>query len=230
MQVYCCHRVGDDLLINLADLGFHKGEISETIVSTFDVNGQPNAAPMGVVAANTGRLQIRPFLSSLTYKNLQTTKCAVVNVTADPELFYLTAFKEANPNGNLPDELFERAEAVDAPRLLAADACIEVAVIKADSFGVDRADFLCKVKRVAALKTFPRVYCRAQYATIEAIIHATRIKPFISGNADEKKQANKLIELVEVYHDVVQRTAANSRYSGIMDDLLKKIDLWRKQK
>ena len=36
-------------MTNLDDLGFLKGSIGETIVSTYDVDGQPNAAPMGVV-------------------------------------------------------------------------------------------------------------------------------------------------------------------------------------
>ena len=216
-------------MTNLDDLGFLKGSIGETIVSTYDVDGQPNAAPMGVVIESNERLLIRPYISSLTYKNIQTKKCAVVNVTSNPELFYLTAFKEANPDGKLPPDLFEKAETVDAPRLRAADATVEVSVAETGSFNAERAEFLCNVKLVKASKKMPKVYCRARFATIEAIIHATRIKPFLMGNKQEQERAFRLLELVEICQDIVECTAPNSRYSEIMADLTQRINSWRKE-
>jgi len=214
---------------NLDDLGFLKGSIGETIVSTYDVDGQPNAAPMGVVIGSNERLLIRPYLSSLTYKNLQTKRCSVINVTSNPELFYLTAFKEANPDGKLSPELFEKAETVDAPRLRAADAIVEVLVAETGSFGAKRAEFLCNVQLVKASKALPKVYCRAQFATIEAIIHATRIKQFLRCDKQQQERAFRLLELVSVCQDVVNRTAPNSRYSEIMADLTQRINLWRSE-
>jgi hypothetical protein len=214
---------------SLDDLGFHKGAIGETIVSTYDADGQPNAAPMGIVMKSNEQIIIRPFISSSTYKNIQTKKCAVVNVTSNPELFYLTAFKEANPDGKLSPDLFEKAETVNAPRLRAADATVEVSVAETGSFSTERAEFLCNVQIVNASKKLPKVYCRAQFATIEAVIHATRIKPFLSGSKQEQKQAIKLLEQVNVCEQVVERTAPNSRYSEIMADLTRRIDLWRKE-
>jgi hypothetical protein len=216
-------------MANLDDLGFLKDTIGETIVSTYSADGQPTAAPMGVVIESNEQLRIRPYISSLTYKNLQTKRCAVVNVTSNPELFYLTAFKEANPDGKLPPDLFEKAETVDAPRLRTADATVEVLVDEAGSFSTERAEFLCNVQLVKASKKLPKVYCRAQFATIEAIIHATRIKPFLRGNKQEQERAFRLLELVEICQDVVNRTAPKSRYSEIMAELTRRINLWRKE-
>lgn len=216
-------------MTNLYDLGFLKDTIGETIVSTYSADGQPTAAPMGVVMKSNEQVIIRPFISSLTYKNIQTKKCAVVNVTSNPELFYLTAFKEANPDGKLPPDLFQKAETVDAPRLRAADATVEVSVDETGSFSTERAEFLCNVKLVKASKKLPKVYCRAQFATIEAIIHATRIKLFLRGDKQEQKQAIKLLELVDVCQHVVERTAPNSRYSEIMADLTRRINVWREE-
>jgi hypothetical protein len=184
---------------------------------------------MGVVIESDERLLIRPYISSLTYKNLQAKRCAVVNVTSNPELFYLTAFKEANPDGKLSPELFEKAKTVDAPRLLAADATVEVSVAETRSFGSERAEFLCNIQLVTASKALPTVYCRAQFATIEAIIHATRIKPFLRGDKQEQKCAFKLMELVEICSNVVKRTAPDSRYSEIMADLTQRIHSWRNE-
>ena len=217
-------------MTHLDDLGFLKGSIGETIVSTYDSDGQPNAAPMGVVMKSNEQLLISPYLTSLTYKNLQAKGCAVVNVTSNPELFYVTAFKDVNPDGKLPRGLFEKAETVVAPRLGAADAAVEVLVAEVGSFGAERAEFLCNVQLVKASKALPKVYCRAQFATIEAIIHATRIKLFLRGNKQEQKQVIHLLELVNVCEDVVNRTAPNSRYSEIMADLTQRISLWRNGK
>jgi hypothetical protein len=214
-------------MTNLDDLGFLKDTIGETVVSTYDADGQPNAAPMGVVIESNERLLIRPYISSLTYRNLQAKRCAVVNLTSNPELFYLTAFKEANPDRKLSSELFEKAETVDAPRLRAADSTVEVSVDETRSFDSERVEFLCNVQLVTASKALPKVYCRAQFATIEAIIHATRIKPFLRG--DKQEHAFRLMELVEICSDVVERTAPNSRYSEIMADLTQRIHLWRKE-
>jgi hypothetical protein len=216
-------------MTNLDDLGFLKDTIGETVVSTYDADGQPNAAPMGVVIESNERLLIRPYISSLTYRNLQAKRCAVVNLTSNPELFYLTAFKEANPDRKLSSELFEKAETVDAPRLRAADSTVEVSVDETRSFDSERVEFLCNVQLVTASKALPKVYCRAQFATIEAIIHATRIKPFLRGDKQEQEHAFRLMELVEICSDVVERTAPNSRYSEIMADLTQRINLWRKE-
>ena len=209
---------GDGYLADLVDLGFVDGLIMETIVSTSDSTGHYDAAPMGIVK-NKDQLTIKPFTSSLTYENLKTTKCAVVNVTSDPKLFYITSFKEANPNGKLSPELFEKAKTVPAPKLRKADATIEVKVNKISSLSSERAKFLCNIQHVTAPKAMP----------IEAIVHATRIKPFLKGTGQQQKRALKLLELVDVCQDVVDRTALNSVYSEIMADLNQRISVWRSE-
>jgi len=180
---------------------------------------------MGVVMENAQRLAIRVYISSLTYKNLKLKRSAVLNVTSDPELYYRTAFKEADPKGKMPQEWFEKAETVDAPRLRMADAFIEVSVADTSFFDGERAEVLCDVKLVKASRVMPKAYCRALFATIEAIIHATRVKTFLLSN--KREQALKLIETIRDCHDVVNRVAPNSRYSEIMADLTQMVDSWR---
>lgn len=210
---------------NLADLGFSKGAIMEIIVSTYNANGQPNAAPMGVKTEDMHHIVIRPYTSSLTYRNLQLKKCAVINVTSNPELYYLTAFKEANPEGRIPSEWFEKAEAVGAPRLKRADAFVEVSIFDMKSSEAERVEALCEIKLVKASNLLPRAYCRATFATIEAIIHAIRVKVFLTNK--KQKQAYKLIELIRHYNALVNRVSPNSRYSEIMADLTRRISSWK---
>jgi hypothetical protein len=214
-------------MAKMADLGFSKGTIVETIVSTYSANGEPNAAPMGATMENEQQLIIRLYNSSQTYGNLMSKRCAVVNVTSDVEMFYRTTFKEANPTGKIPAEWFEKAESVDAPKLRLADATLEITLTKTKLIDAERTEALCDVKLVAATKTFPKAHCRALFATIEAIIHATRVKAYINGDEKQKAHARNLLEAIELYRDLVDRVAPKSRYSEIMEDLTKKTSLWR---
>ena len=215
-------------MTELTDLGFSESVIVETVVSTYNVDGQPNAAPMGATMTSPQSLVLKIYTSSLTYKNLQSKRCAVVNLTSNAEVFYRTAFKEGNLNGRLPLDWFEKADIVDAPRFRAADAYVEVAVGDIEPFDAERAEIFCNVKRIEASATLPKAYCRALPATIEAIIHATRVKIFIADTDRQKReQALKLIETIRQCNDVVNRVAPHSCYSEIMKDLNKRVESWR---
>jgi hypothetical protein len=221
---------GAVLMTKLTDLGFSKETIAETIVSTYNMDGKPNAAPMGATMDTPQRLVIRIYTSSLTYKNLQSKRCAVVNLTSDPEIFYQTAFKEANPKGKMPQEWFEKAETVDAPRLRTADAHIEVTVAEVKPLEAEKAEATLEVKLVQAPTVLPQAYCRASFATIEAIIHATRVKHFLMhGYREKQEQALKLLERIRECHNVVNRVAPRSRYSEIIEDLNQRVDSWRRK-
>jgi hypothetical protein len=63
-------------------------------------------------------------------------------------------------------------------------------------------------------------------ATLEAIIHATRVREFLNDTGEQKK-VSKLLELINNYNCVVNRVAPNSVYSLVMADLMKRIDSWR---
>jgi len=125
---------------SLKDLGFTKGVILETIISTYCLDGQPTAAPMGVMTMDMQHLIVKPYCSTLTFKNLYFQRSAVLNLTSNPELYYRTAFKEVNPNGKVPLEWFGKAEIVNAPIILSADAFIEISVLEIKPFG-ERAEF-----------------------------------------------------------------------------------------
>jgi hypothetical protein len=56
--------------IKLDELGFRTGSISEVILTTMNPDGTPNAAPMGALRTGPGALEIRPFKTSSTYRNL----------------------------------------------------------------------------------------------------------------------------------------------------------------
>ena len=213
-------------MVKLTDLGFAKDAIFEIILSTYNQDGTPNAAPMGTTMQNPQTISLNIFNSSQTSRNLKANKCAVINLTSNIELFYKTAFKEANPNGKLPQEWFEKAETVNAPKLRLADATIEVTEVGMEPNGVEKTKFSCNIKQIITDKMCPQVYCRALPLTLEAIIHATRVKVFVN-DEKQKKNVSKLLGIIDNCNDVVNRTAPNSAYSAVMADLMKRIDSWR---
>jgi hypothetical protein len=216
-------------MAKLTDLGFSKGIIAETIVSTYDPKGKPNAAPMGVIMEDDQHLAINLFYSSKTYSNINANRCAVVNLTSKIEVFYKTSFKDTNVDNKLPEEWFKKASTVNAPSLIFADATIDVAVKDLTPIDSERTKALFNVKVLEASEKYPQVPCRAMSQTLEAIIHATRVKTFIN-NAEEQKQVSKLLELIDNCNEVVNRVAPNSPYSLVMADLMQKIDSWRNSK
>ena len=211
----------------LTSLGFVKEGIFETVVSTYRPDGRPNAAPMGVMLEDDECLSIRPFKSTLTYRCLMDKMAAALNITSDPLVYYRSVFKDANPGGELPEEWFEKAEVVDAPRLRAAEASVEVDVVRCEDVGGVRAKILCRVRRIyLGGGCHVRAYSRAVHAAMESIIHATRIKFLLS--KEERDKADRLVELVYHYDSVVRRVAPHSVYSDIMDGLVSRIEAWRR--
>ena len=214
-------------MAKLTDLGFSKDTVVETILSTYNPDGQPNAAPMGILMKNEQCVKIKLYKSSSTYQNLVSRRCGVINITSDPELFFLSAFKEANPNAKIPPEWFEKAEILDAPKLHMADATVEISIAKITPINAEKTEVVCDVKLVKATKALPKVYCRALFATIEAIIHATRIKVFLSGSKRQREQASMLMENIAYCKETVNRVAPNSNYAEILTELTKMITTWR---
>jgi len=214
-------------MVKLTDLGFSKGVIVETVLSTYNGNGEPNAAPMGVIMKNQRCVLMRIYNSSITYQNLLSKKSAVVNVTSDVEFFFKSAFKNANPGGKMPRNWFTKAETVDAPSLHMSEATVEISVENMAPMDEERAEAICNVEFIKASKIFPKAYCRAFYATVEALILATRIDFYLNKNKKQKEQAAQLIEVFDSCMETVDRVAPKSRYSEIMAYLAEQIKSWR---
>jgi hypothetical protein len=218
-----------DLMAKLVDLGFLRSVIAETIVSTYNSNGEPNAAPMGVILENEQHLVINLFNSSKTCSNIKANKCAVVNLTSDIMIFYKTAFKEANPDGKLPVEWFEKSNSVNSPRLRLADASIDISVTNLKPLDSAKIQAVFNVELILAKQNYPHVYNRAFSQTLEAIIHATRVKALIN-DKKHQNQVNKLLEMIGNCNDVANKVAPNSAYSMVMADLTKRVESWQEQK
>src|SRR5437762_407739 len=72
--------------------------ILEGIVTTLDLQGTLNVAPMGpIVDESLTRLHLRPFQTSQTYRNLKARPCGVFHVVDDVLLLVQAAIGRLEP-------------------------------------------------------------------------------------------------------------------------------------
>jgi hypothetical protein len=156
------------------------GMLLEGIVTTLNGDGSPHVAPMGpIVDAGFTRILLRPYQTSVTYKNLKRTGKGVLHVTDDVELFARAAV----------------GQLIELPRLVAArsfdgvileDACRWFAfrVISLDD-RQERTEIVAETVDQGRLREFFG-FNRAKHAVIEAAILATRIKFLTPGHILEE--------------------------------------------
>jgi hypothetical protein len=147
--------------------------ILESIVSSVNVQGEPNFAPIGVHVPGDGaplssleELELKLYAGTQTYANLQRTREGVINLTDDVLLFVSTLLNAATPATT-------SSARVRAPRLTAAHSIWEFRVSHFDT-----SPFPAVVKlKVLTFETFGAFagFCRGQGAVLEAAIAVTRV-------------------------------------------------------
>lgn len=139
--------------------------ILETIVTTVDQDGVVNCAPMGV-EWNEPAIVLKPFLDTVTYRNVVATGSAVVNLTDDVRVFARAAI--LNPE-------YPTVPAAIVRGVVLADCCSwrEVSVRAIDSTP-PRSRIETTVVHRGTRREFVG-FNRARGAVIEAAIYATRV-------------------------------------------------------
>jgi hypothetical protein len=182
--------------------------ILEAIVTSTDKNGNVNLAPMGPVVADDfgeqkapDRLTLKPFNSSLTYRNLIATGKAVVHVTDDVSLIARTAVGELSANEI--SSLVQQWEDTAWWRLRTCHRWMAVQVV-AVSDDQPRVEMDCRVVHCEIEKPFFG-FNRAKFAVIEAAILATRTHLL---SADQiREELDRLRPLIEKTGGETEQTA-----------------------
>ena len=138
--------------------------IIESIVTTMDARGAVNFAPMGVEWGDD-EIIIKPFLETTTFRNLEATRAAVVNLTDDVMVFAQGAISNVQFPA-IP------AEVVRGVVLEAACSWREVEVRSLDATP-PRAHITTGVVHRGVRREFLG-FNRARHAVLEAAILATR--------------------------------------------------------
>src|SRR3954465_5503043 len=152
------------------------GTLLEGIVTTLNVDGSPHVAPMGpIVDAGFTRLLLRPFNTSVTYRNLKRTLQGVLHVTDDVELFARAAVGQLI---DLPPLV--NAKAIDGVILENACRWYAFRVTSIDERH-DRTEMVAETIDQGRVRDFFG-FNRAKHAVIEAAILATRTNFLSAGH------------------------------------------------
>jgi uncharacterized protein len=153
--------------------------IIESIVTTIAGDGTVNCAPMGVEwdpSVDGDRIVLKPFLETVTYRNVVATRAAVVNMTDDVRVFARAAI--SNPE-------YATVPAAVVRGVVLADGCSwrELEVRSIDSTP-PRSRIETTVVHRGTRREFVG-FNRARHAVLEAAIYATRVhllpRPFLEG-------------------------------------------------
>jgi hypothetical protein len=138
--------------------------ILETIVTSLDLAGAINFAPMGVEWGEE-IIVLKPFLETRTFQNLTATRTAVVNLTDDAMLFAQGAISS-------PQFPWIPASVVNGAVLQAACSWRELEVVT-----IDATPPRSRIDARVVHRGFTREFMgfnRAKHAVLEAAILATR--------------------------------------------------------
>jgi hypothetical protein len=141
--------------------------IIETIVTTMDAAGAINIAPMGVDwTGGDDAPVLKPFLETVTYRNVSATGVAVVNLIDDVRVFARAAI--SNPE-------YPVVPAVAVRGVSLRDACSwrELTVASIDSTP-PRSRIETTIVHRGVRREFIG-FNRARHAVLEAAIYATRV-------------------------------------------------------
>jgi hypothetical protein len=145
------------------------GRIIEGVVTTLNADGDVHISPMGpLVGDRMDWLWLRPFRTSITFRNLVRQPAGVFHVTDDVQLLAEAAIGQPHPT---PPTV--RADKVNGAIL--ADACRWYAfLIEWIDDSTDRATALARVVDAGVRREFFG-FNRAKHAVVEAAILATRV-------------------------------------------------------
>jgi hypothetical protein len=202
-------------------IGFSRGSIVESVLTTLNPDGSVNAAPIGVARKGPVQLEIRPYRSSKTHSNLNRNPEACINVINDPAIFLVTAFKEEKFDFSPPK--FSHDNSIEQ-----ADAVVFLTMLKREEIDKERSSFVGEASSIKLITESPIVFSRGRAQAIEAIIHATRIEYYLKNR--------KLVE-AEDYIDrfnrckrvVLKVSSQDSPETRTVEALERLIDRWRAQ-
>jgi hypothetical protein len=161
--------------------------IIESIVTTVDTNGSINFAPMGVEWGDE-IIVLKPFLETTTFRNLNATGVAVVNLTDDAMLFAQGAISSpqfpSTPATIVKGAVLEAACSWRELRVVTIDATpprsrIEAQVVhrgtRREFIGFNRARHAVLEAAILATRThlLPAEQIREEYARLQVVVDKT---------------------------------------------------------
>ena len=203
--------------LNLYSLGMEKGLLYETILTTINSDGTPNAAPIGVICKDDHEIVIYLHKGSKTYDNVRREKSFHVNILNDPMIFAESTI------GNLENKEFKSDEGDGyfikrAEAFFRAEIISEKLVHRKDHLGTFTTYVIrAKVLRIVKNQEHIQPLNRAIYGIIEALVYVSRIN---LASADEKKvYLDRISEISRVVNKV-----GSEDHKGAMKKIWKSLE------
>lgn len=171
----------DSNSIQLKDIGITRETPGEIVLTTYYPDGKAHSSVIGVRASNKSKIFLKIFIDTKTFRNISETKAAVINVTRNAELLTNIALKDLL-KFNERRLNFESSRFVNAPRLVDADAYVEIEVkdirvsTLSDEIGTSKvAQIRANVKNIEVRNQKIHPFRRSELYLIESAVLATRV-------------------------------------------------------
>ncbi|MDI6724704.1 MAG: DUF447 family protein [Methanobacterium sp.] len=184
---------------DLTSLGMENGLLYETIITTNNDVGEPNAAPIGVICKNKMEIVLYLYEGTHTLQNIKLNSHFVVNITKNPLIFVDSTI------GDLSSHYFEKYN--DSYYIKSADSFFTATVKsikeveKKDKIGKSRLYIIkADVKDVIIKEKNFEPLNRAIFAIIESLVYISRIELVDETTAqfysDRIKEMSRLVNRV----------------------------------
>ncbi|MFX0080374.1 MAG: DUF447 domain-containing protein [Candidatus Hodarchaeota archaeon] len=213
-------------MFDYQDFGLKKDNLYEIIATTYSINSEnkaikPNASCMGIRMIEGNQIQISPFYSTATYKNLKEYGTIAINFVDDVYLYALAALKEPfSPIGltdfpsNYYDFKYLESRMKDVPYIkkawgiLIGEVSHEFQKTKLDKFGEAIIPvFKLNVIYSEKFQESSKLFNRAENLALETIILATRLK--IAKENNNQPLLSKIHEKIIDHMENIERFGKN---------------------
>lgn len=187
-------------MLGLYSLGMEKGLLYETILTTRNPNGTPNAAPIGVICKDDDEVVFYLHNGSKTFDNVLREKSFYVNIINDPMVFVESTI------GNLESGKFQLDDGdgffiKTAEAFFRAEVTSEKLVHRKDHLGTFTTYVIrARVLRMVKNQEHVQPLNRAIYGIIEALVYISRID--IVSEDEKKDYLNHISEISRLVNKV----------------------------
>ncbi len=201
---------------DLESLGMEKGLLYETIITTYNAERIPNAAPIGVICKNKKEIVLHLFEGTHTLENIKTNSKFVVNILKDPIVFV------GCTTGDLSFDYFKKhgdnfyIKNTDA--FFSANVTSIKEVEKEDSISKSKMNIInASVKEIIIKKESAEPLNRAIFAIIESLVYLSRI------NIVDENTSKMYLERIHEMSRIVNRVGSLD-HKKAMQGILKYVE------
>jgi hypothetical protein len=215
-------------MFDYQDFGLIEGNLYEIIATTYSISKttkeiKPHASCMGIRMIEGGQMQISPYYSTFTYKNLKEYNTIAINFVDDIYLYALAALKDPNSSINLtefPSKYYEfkylESRFIGVPYIkkawgiLIGEVLQEFQKTRTDDLGENVIPiFKLDVIFTEKFQETHKLFNRAENLVLEAIILSTRLK--IARENQNQGQFKKINVKIEEIIENIERFGINKR-------------------